>query len=58
MSILCDIQGPKIRTGKVKEPFNVDVGDRLDVTPDSVLGTLPSLSSLPFLRDPSHVRAN
>jgi len=39
VSIICDIQGPKIRTGKVKEPFNVDVGDHIDVTPDSVLGT-------------------
>jgi pyruvate kinase len=39
VSILCDIQGPKIRTGKVKEPFNVDVGDHIDVTPDSMLGT-------------------
>jgi pyruvate kinase len=39
VSILCDIQGPKIRTGKVKEAFNVDVGDHIDVTADSVLGT-------------------
>jgi len=39
VSILCDVQGPKIRTGKVKAPFNVGVGDRIDITPDSVLGT-------------------
>jgi len=39
VSIICDIQGPKIRTGKMVEPFTVKKGDRIDVTPESVLGT-------------------
>jgi pyruvate kinase len=39
LSIICDIQGPKIRTGKMAEPFVVAVGDRIDVTPNQVLGT-------------------
>jgi pyruvate kinase len=39
LSIICDIQGPKIRTGRMAEPFHVKKGDRIDVTPDNVLGT-------------------
>jgi pyruvate kinase len=38
LSIICDIQGPKIRTGKMEEPFSVKKGDRIDVTPDPVIG--------------------
>ena len=39
VAILCDIQGPKIRTGKMKEAFEVNVGDMIRVTPKSVVGT-------------------
>jgi pyruvate kinase len=39
LSIICDIQGPKIRTGKMAEPFVVKKGDRIDVTPEAVTGT-------------------
>jgi hypothetical protein len=39
VAILCDIQGPKIRTGKMKDLFLIQVGDVIRVTPQSVLGT-------------------
>lgn len=39
VSIICDIQGPKIRTGRMKEPFTVIAGDKIKVTPKEVLGT-------------------
>jgi len=29
LSIICDIQGPKIRTGLMKEGFNVAPGDKI-----------------------------
>jgi pyruvate kinase len=38
LSIICDIQGPKIRTGKMEAPFSVKKGDRIDVTPEAVTG--------------------
>jgi pyruvate kinase len=38
LSIICDIQGPKIRTGKMTEPFTVKKGDRINVTPEPVMG--------------------
>lgn len=37
--MLCDIQGPKIRTGKMKEPFEVAIGDKIRVTNNPVVGT-------------------
>lgn len=39
VAILCDIQGPKIRTGTMKKMFLIQVGDVIRVTPESVLGT-------------------
>jgi pyruvate kinase len=39
IAILCDIQGPKIRTGKMKEPFTVNTDDEIRVTTVDVLGT-------------------
>jgi pyruvate kinase len=39
VAILCDIQGPKIRTGKMKEPFHLGKGDVIRVTPQEILGT-------------------
>jgi len=39
LCIMCDIQGPKIRTGKMAEPFNIKPGDPIDVTPAEVVGT-------------------
>lgn len=39
VSILCDVQGPKIRTGKVQEQFILRAGDVIKVTPEDVVGT-------------------
>jgi pyruvate kinase len=39
ISLVCDIQGPKIRTGIMKEPFYLKNGDIIDVTPQEVVGT-------------------
>eukprot|EP01124_Arcella_intermedia_P036834 TRINITY_DN9728_c0_g2_i1.p1 TRINITY_DN9728_c0_g2~~TRINITY_DN9728_c0_g2_i1.p1 ORF type:complete len:526 (+),score=63.44 TRINITY_DN9728_c0_g2_i1:214-1578(+) len=39
LSVICDIQGPKIRTGRMAAPFSVQPGDTIDVTPHSVTGT-------------------
>jgi len=39
LAIMCDIQGPKIRTGRMVEPFNIKPGDKIDVTPAEVVGT-------------------
>jgi pyruvate kinase len=39
LAILCDIQGPKIRTGKMTEPFWVNQGDMIRITSEEVLGT-------------------
>ena len=47
IGILCDIQGPKIRTGKMEEPFEVNVGDKIRVTPDDVSGT-PDLIKISY----------
>ena len=43
IGILCDIQGPKIRTGKMEEPFEVNFGDKIRVTPDECRERLISL---------------
>lgn len=47
LAVLCDIQGPKIRTGKMKEPFVVAAGDKIRVTPDEVAGT-PELIQISY----------
>jgi len=39
VSILCDVQGPKIRTGKMKAPFDLKIGDMIKVTPEKIDGT-------------------
>jgi pyruvate kinase len=39
LAILCDIQGPKIRTGRMKEPFRVNQGDIVRITHEEVVGT-------------------
>jgi len=39
VTIICDIQGPKIRTGVMKEDFALAAGDKIKVTPDDVIGT-------------------
>ncbi len=39
LAILCDIQGPKIRTGKMNVPFTLKEGDRTTVTSKQVSGT-------------------
>jgi len=38
IGILQDISGPKIRTGELKEPFELKQGDRLDFYKDKILG--------------------
>ncbi|KAL7536132.1 hypothetical protein ACHAXR_006934 [Thalassiosira sp. AJA248-18] len=47
IGILCDIQGPKIRTGKMTEAFEVKKGDAIRVTPDEVMGT-PELIQISY----------
>lgn len=39
VAILCDVQGPKIRTGMMVEPFYLPLGDTIRVTSQEVLGT-------------------
>lgn len=39
VAILCDVQGPKIRTGNMAEPFFLPQGATIRVTPQEVLGT-------------------
>lgn len=39
VAILCDVQGPKIRTGMMEEPFSIAFGDTIRVTPQEVIGT-------------------
>lgn len=38
VGILQDISGPKIRTGELKEPFELKKGDRLDFYKEKILG--------------------
>lgn len=38
VSILLDLQGPKIRTGKLKEPMELKDGEQLTITIDEMLG--------------------
>lgn len=38
VAILLDLQGPKIRTGKVKEPMMLNKGERLVITIDDIIG--------------------
>ena len=54
IAILCDIQGPKIRIGKLeKEPMMLEPGDKITMTLDKVIGK-DNLISLPhpeFVKD-------
>jgi len=47
LSIICDIQGPKIRTGQMEKPFQVHVGDKIGVTAKEVTGT-PQLIQISY----------
>jgi len=38
VSIVCDIQGPKIRTGTINGEFQLKEGDVIRVTPDKIVG--------------------
>ena len=38
LAVMCDIQGPKIRVGKVSAPFELREGDETRVTPEKILG--------------------
>jgi len=38
-AIICDIQGPKIRTGKMEAPFTLRFGEEVRVTSEDVVGT-------------------
>jgi pyruvate kinase len=39
VAILCDVQGPKIRTGIMEAPFTISYGDTIRVTPKEIVGT-------------------
>jgi len=38
VSIICDIQGPKIRTGRMEAPFILSAGEVINVTPEKIVG--------------------
>lgn len=38
VAILCDVQGPKIRTGMMEAPFSIAFGDTIRVTPKEIVG--------------------
>ncbi len=38
LAIVCDIQGPKIRVGKVSAPFTLKEGQTTRVTPSKIIG--------------------
>jgi len=53
IAIMCDIQGPKIRVGKIKEPIELNRGDTVTLTLDEADGT-DNVVSLPhpeFVKD-------
>eukprot|EP01127_Copromyxa_protea_P016225 TRINITY_DN4789_c0_g1_i2.p1 TRINITY_DN4789_c0_g1~~TRINITY_DN4789_c0_g1_i2.p1 ORF type:complete len:480 (-),score=114.62 TRINITY_DN4789_c0_g1_i2:65-1360(-) len=47
VAIMCDIQGPKIRTGRMVAPFTIAPDDLIDVCPNEVLGT-PQLIQIKY----------
>ena len=54
VAILCDIQGPKIRIGRLQaEPLMLDIGDSITLTTDEVIGGngLVSLPHPEFVQD-------
>lgn len=54
VAILCDIQGPKIRIGRLQaEPLMLDIGDSIRLTTDAVIGAngLVSLPHPEFVQD-------
>ncbi|MDX1994843.1 MAG: pyruvate kinase [bacterium] len=53
VTVMCDIQGPKIRIGAVKEPLTLNRGDRVTLTLDQADGTnnVVSLPHPEFVRD-------
>ncbi|MYD11331.1 MAG: pyruvate kinase [Chloroflexi bacterium] len=54
VAILCDIQGPKIRIGRLQsEPMALEIGDSITLTTDAVLGAngLVSLPHPEFVQD-------
>ena len=54
VAILCDIQGPKIRIGRLQdEPLMLDIGDTITLTTDAVIGAngLVSLPHPEFVQD-------
>ena len=53
IAIMCDVQGPKIRIGEVKEPIDLSKGDKVTLTLDNASGANNTIS-LPhpeFIRD-------
>ncbi|MCU0798354.1 MAG: pyruvate kinase [Candidatus Thermoplasmatota archaeon] len=40
LAVLCDIQGPKIRTGRMRAPFLLKEGERVMVTSKQITGTI------------------
>lgn len=45
VAILLDLQGPKIRTGKLKEPMELKEGERLVITIDEMIGENHKIST-------------
>lgn len=44
LGIICDIQGPKIRTGRMKHPFRLNENDIINITSEDILGTRERIS--------------
>ncbi len=38
IAILCDVQGPKIRLGKMKDSVSLHIGHKIKVTPEQIVG--------------------
>ncbi|MHA1674783.1 MAG: pyruvate kinase [Promethearchaeota archaeon] len=53
IAILCDIQGPKIRIGKMKEPVVLNYGDSFEIFEESIEGDInhASISYPGFFKD-------
>lgn len=45
VAILLDLQGPKIRTGKLKEPMELRAGEKLTITIDEMIGEKHKVST-------------
>jgi pyruvate kinase len=53
VAIMCDIQGPRILTGKIESPFEINKGDVIRITPSEVIGNMNRIhiTYAPLLND-------